>query len=101
MRPLQHMEALRERLCKESAAAESEWANASKVLSDARTKDDDLRAEVKWRVAEKQAAERAVAEAESRHAIAAAALIQAEKQSLTAAATLAQKQALLGQLWDQ
>ena len=100
MRPLQHMEALRERLCKESAAAESEWANASKVLSDARTKDDDLRAEVKWRVAEKQAAERAVAEAESRHAIAAAALIQAEKQSLTAAATLAQKQALLGQLWD-
>ena len=94
------MEALRERLCKESASAESEWANATKVLADARVKDDDLRAEVKWRTAEKQAAERAVAEAESRHAIAAAALVEAEKQSITAAAVVAQKQGLLGQLWD-
>eukprot|EP00438_Fugacium_kawagutii_P003364 Skav228245 [mRNA] locus=scaffold3112:187504:189084:+ [translate_table: standard] len=94
------METLRERLCKESSAAENEWAKASKALADARTKDDDLRSEVKWRLAEKQAAERALAEAESRQTAASAGVIQAERQSTTAAATLAQKQALLGQLWD-
>ena len=94
------MEALRGRLCKESADAESEWARVSRILTDARAKDDDLRAEVKWRIAEKQTAERAVAEAESRHALVSAALIQAEKESISAAAMVTQKQALLGQLWE-
>ena len=94
------MEALRARLCKESAEAEGEWARVSRILTDARAKDDDLRAEVKWRIAEKQTAERAVAEAESRHALVSAALIQAEKESISAAAMVTQKQALLGQLWE-
>lgn len=94
------MEALRARLCKESTEAEGEWARVSRILTDARAKDDDLRAEVKWRIAEKQTAERAVAEAESRHALVSAALIQAEKESISAAAMVTQKQALLGQLWE-
>ncbi|CAK9048688.1 CDPK-related kinase 6 [Durusdinium trenchii] len=94
------MEALRDRIVAESAAAENECASANRALAAARAKDDDLRAEVKWRVAEKQAAERAAAEAESRHELASSALIQAERHSMAAAAAVAQKQALLGQLWD-
>ncbi|CAE7534216.1 CRK6 [Symbiodinium sp. CCMP2592] len=89
---------LHDRVRNESTAAETEWANATRSLTAARAKDDELRAEVKWRAAERAAAERAASEAESRHQMAKEALAQAEKQCMLAAAAAAQKQSSLRQL---
>jgi len=89
---------LHDRMRNESTAAETEWANATRVVTAARAKDDELRAEVKWRAAERAAAERAASEAESRHQMAKEALAQAEKQCMLAAAAATQKQSSLRQL---
>ncbi|CAE7885348.1 CRK6, partial [Symbiodinium microadriaticum] len=92
------LENLHDRMRNESTAAETEWANATRVVTAARAKDDELRAEVKWRAAERTAAERAASEAESRHQMAKEALAQAEKQCMLAAAAATQKQNSLRQL---
>ncbi|CAJ1400450.1 unnamed protein product [Effrenium voratum] len=70
------------------------------AVAAARAKEDELRAELKWRISEKSAAERAAAEVAARHELAKEALQQAEKQCAEAGAEAAQKQALMGQLME-
>eukprot|EP00928_Gymnodinium_smaydae_P059282 TRINITY_DN4256_c0_g1_i2.p1 TRINITY_DN4256_c0_g1~~TRINITY_DN4256_c0_g1_i2.p1 ORF type:complete len:845 (-),score=163.69 TRINITY_DN4256_c0_g1_i2:44-2515(-) len=92
--------ALNERLRAERENCGVEKAAATKELSAARCKDEDLRAALKARQAERAAAERAAFDAETQAQLAREALIWAERQGAIVAALAAHKDAQLAQLTE-